>query len=327
MRLALAWAVSSVEAAGDVELERLREARRLLGVLVLDGVEDVLAGDHLEAVADVDHRLAPRHAGEGVGELLQAADRERQVVERRLGVGAGDAFRLGRALRLLDPLHGLAALRVGVDALGGDLLQVEHGRGDQGRIAGEGAAYVQLAVVGDQHELVVLAQLVADEGPQLAHHAVAVERPEVEVVDVDHQPQPLVRRRARRRSRLGGHRRSRGHRGRGGSRRSGLVLVGDDRPPLVDGVEVGDLDRPAVLEHLEVVLGEPGDGLALLVRDVDVDVDHADVDDVDERLRLPGLLGGRRRERGARLTHLGACPAGGDPDRQEQPAYDEETLR
>ena len=178
-----------------------------------------------------------------------------------------------------------------------DLLEVEHRRGDQAGIAGEGAADVHLAVVGDQHELVAPAELLADEGPDLAHHPVAVERPEVEVVDVDDQPQPLVLRRlhqlasgARERRRSAGRRRNAG--AACASSAAGVVgLAG------VDGVEVGDLHRPVVLEELEVVLGQAADGVALLVGDVDVDVDDADVDRVDERAppAAAGLAGSFRR--------------------------------
>jgi len=50
------------------------------------------------------------------------------------------------------------------------------------------------------------------------------------------------------------------------------------RRVTVDGEEVAEVDRPAVLQHLEVVARQAADPLAALVGDEDLQVDDLDVD-------------------------------------------------
>ena len=291
MRLAFAWAVSSVKRFEVSHWNCSVKPVLCSPYLFCDGVEDVLPRDHLQAVADIEDRLAAGQAGERGGHLLEGVDAEREVVVGRLRVGAGVALGLGDALRFLDVAQRVPALGVGRDRLGRDLLQVEHAGGDQRRVAGEAVAHVQLAVVGDEHHLVVALQLLVDEGAQLAHHPVAVERVEVVVVDVNDQAQALVLGDG-----LGRGRRDRLRRGscggRGSRRRCVVPRVG---LTVLDGEEVGHGDRPVVLVQLEVVLRQAVDAVALLVGHVDVDVDDVDVDRVHEQVfstARSGLRGG-----------------------------------
>ena len=66
-------------------------------------------------------------------------------------------------------------------------------------------------------------------------------------------------------------------------------------PALGLGVEVGDLDRLAVHQKLEVLLPEAGHRVAPAVGDEDLDVDH-----LDTNLALLGGEGRRREQQGER---------------------------
>ena len=67
-----------------------------------------------------------------------------------------------------------------------------------------------------------------------------------------------------------------------------------------DLVEVGDRLLDAVLEDLEVVLRQAGDGVALLVGDDDVDADDADVDVLGQLRRLGAADSSAVRREGRR---------------------------
>jgi hypothetical protein len=53
-----------------------------------------------------------------------------------------------------------------------------------------------------------------------------------------------------------------------------------------DGVEVGHRHGAAVFENLEIVLGQAGDRIPLLIGDKDLHVDNIDLDRLEERLFL-----------------------------------------
>ena len=174
--------------------------------------------------------------------------------------------------------------------------------GDDVGIGGERAAHLERAVVGDQHHLVAGLHLGGQEVAQVLEHPVAVGGVDVEVVDVDDEEEAL----------LGGHllaalaigqRHLRRRRRIGAGGPPGLVAA--HLVAALDGVEVGHLHRPLVLVQLEVVLGQAGHPVALLVGHVDVDVDHLHVHRVDEDLQVLRLarrlvdaaLGGLRGRR------------------------------
>ena len=137
---------------------------------------------------------------------------------------------------------------------------------------GERLGHLEIAVVADDHEAIALPYAVLHEALQAVEDPAPVGGRDVEVVDVDHQVQLLLRRPLVF-SRLG--------RARLGQRQPALGVAQD--AVVVDrGVEVGDLDRLAVLENLEVGYGQVVDRPALLVGHEDLDVDHVDVDRVDE---------------------------------------------
>jgi hypothetical protein len=169
-----------------------------------------------------------------------------------------------------------------------------------------GSLVMQLAVVRHQHHLVAAPQVAGEELPDIAKHPVAVELTDVEVVDVEHQEELLLVRNLR----LGGDRRRRRSGRRGGLRRRRRQF--HRRLAGVDGVEVGDLDRLAVLVELEVVLGQAAHPVAGAVGHENVDVDHVDAHgleiqtliDLLRRWRRLGLLrrqgagGGEQQEGG-----------------------------
>ncbi len=257
--------------------------------LVLDRLIQILGDDHGQPVAHVEDRLAARQSRERAHRVLEGTQRELEIVELLVGEGP-HARRGGRSVaRVLDLLQHAPPVGVELRPHRRHLLELEERLRDDVRIAGEGAAYVQLAIVGHQHHAVARVQLAAQELAQRGEDAVAVEGTQVVVVDVDHEVQALVLGRFDLRQR---HRRCdrRGKRlGRGG------LLRRLRRLALVHGVEVGDLHRPAILEDLEVVARQTAHAVALLVGDVDVDVDDRDVDRLEETLGL--RLGFRDRGR------------------------------
>jgi hypothetical protein len=282
-----------LEPAALVELLGLEQAH-LLTELLLQDVVQILAGAHLQAVADVEQRLASRQSGERAHEVLERRDRELQVVGGRLRVRTHAAGHLRVRLRVVDLAHQVAALAVGGDARGGHLLELKGGLGDRLRVGGERPPDVELAVVGDQHRAVALVDLLRHESAHVAQHAVAVEGPQVEVVDVDHQMQPLVVGHLRQLVRHSGPGRLAGcRRHDGGVGHAGLAAV--------DGVEVGDRHHLLVLDHLEIAGLQAAHALALLVGHEDVDVHHADADRLEVLLPLLSLGRLRRLGREVRL--------------------------
>ena len=129
----------------------------------------------------------------------------------------------------------------------------------------------------------------------------------------DHHRQRAVRHQGRERAG------SRLHRGAaGGVLELRDVDVDHDRellaPDLPAGEEVGQLDLLLVLEHLEIALGEVGDRVPLLVADVDVDVDHVDVDALARRRVAARLRVVDRR----RLVFLGPRRGRGEQERRNE---------
>ncbi len=162
------------------------------------------------------------------------------------------------------------------------------------RIGGEALGHPQGAALDHRHQgAVVRPEVGEDVGFDRLDQAVAALRGEREVVEDEGEMEPLVG---------AGHRR----------RRLGPRHV---LGATAHREEIRQLDRPAVFQELEVVAGQAGDPLPVAAGDVDLDVDHLDVDRLEEGL-FPGL-GGFGRHRGLRRGGGGRCAEdekGGDED-------------
>jgi len=240
---------------------------------LFDLVEGLAAGLHREPLAGEDEDLLPLDAGQRGHESVDGADAGAEVVLDRGGVLAGDADRLLVALGVLDPVLGRLPLAAAGDAEARLRLQALQDPLDLGHVARERHAHLHAPVVGGDHGLVAGAHGRGHELLHLVEDPVAVEGGEGEVVDVDDDPPLHVLFDA------GRH----GLRGRSGSG-AGLDRIRDDVLGLValDLIEVRDRFRDAVLEDLEVLFLEAGDGVAAAVGDDHVDVDDPDVDGLDE---------------------------------------------
>ncbi len=298
---------------GGVEVERVERhqlARQPLltgsahpvAVLAHPGLDQGFGGSDRHSVADIEHCFPPAHAGQGVDEPLQRLHRGQHSLVAALGhhgdllrqplrfvdggiegVGVLGAEAAAAALaglieaRGLDLSHQEAVLDVHLDSATGAHLHAVERLDQQPDVVGEALFHPRLGTAPDQHHpirrVAVALQIVA----QVVEDPVAILGPDVELVDEDHQLQAL---------------------GLGPRQRGGLVrrLVFSPHLALLDGEEVGQLHRLAVFEQREVVAGEAGHRVAVLVGHHHLDVDDVDVDRVEEE---PGLgLGGRAGDPG-----------------------------
>ena len=204
-----------------------------------------------------------------------------------------------------------------MEALGGDLLQIEQRAVQRLPIVGERQPEIESRVEARQHDLVLGPQLLPDEGPELAQDPVPIERRQVVVVDVDGHMQRLLCRYRRRRP-AKPVRFPRVPRWRRYERLGLDVAAAADEQlvvPKFHGVEVADPNRSAVDPEAEIVGPETEHGFPVRARDVDVDVHDLDVDDL--RKARTG-----RRGRGVRLRRRGRRqrrPDGNARCRERQP--------
>ena len=289
-------------------------------------VEDVLAGDHRDAVGDIDDRLATRRRGQVLDQAHQTVDRHVRLVAHRARVvdqllprqhrAAADQAALPRRLDpglavrpvldlrvdVVDHLEQVAALAVAVHPLAGEGLEVEQRPPYLVAVVRERHPQVQVAVEAREHDAVLGPEVLADECTKFPHDAIAVGRGQIQVVDVDDDVERLLRRHGHRPPRggrpferiLGWRRQQRLRRQFAAAAHQEFVAL------LFDRVEVADRHGSPVDPELEVVRTQAQHGLAVGVGDVDVDVDDLDVDDLDEtrsrgRPRVARLGGGRKR--------------------------------
>ena len=235
------------------------------------------------------------------------------VLDRfRVRARRGQRFVVGpRVVDLILGLFALAAVRGAHCRFARD--DVER-RLDLHGVARERHAHFHAAVERRHHRFIAGAHDRRDELLHLLEDAVAVERRQREVVDIEDDAALLILR-----DLIDAHRlRQRGSR----------IRVDDDRRDgnalrIVDLVKVRDRLEKVVLVDLEVVLRQAGDRVALLVGHDDVDVDDADVDRLRElrhfvRLRL------RRRLRLGLLCRDGRR---GEKDGGKDESFQREILR
>ncbi len=232
--------------------------------------------------------LRPFEAGECGGDLAHRVNGEAELVFDHVGIRPDPVFELHPV-----PVGTLCALLLKVGKFAQDLFAfgvlrapggVHPADGAQGvgnllGVVGEGLFHLQGTLVGHHHHLHVGIHHLFEEAPNLSQNAVAVHRSQVFVVDEEHDIDRLDFR-SRGRDRLGG-------RGLGGWERHGhrFVLRAPDNPrDHLFGVEceVAELPLTAILKHYEVIQNEIIDGLPTVVGDKDVNIDHSQLDLVDE---------------------------------------------
>ena len=258
---------------------------------LLERPEQILGRPHGQTVADVEDGLAPRQARHRPDGVLQVDDRGVDLASDHCGEVADQLHRRAVAGRNLvvsvEFAQDVEALRFDAVAAADDPRDLPGRLGDAPRLGREGKRDLEPArIVDGEHRPVVRAELDAQEVAQERQQPVAVRRRQVVVVDVDHQAQPVLRRR-----RFG---------------RDEAVEVALPGPAVPEGgglpfararvqavrelEEVRELHRATVLPHLEVVCREAGHRVAVAVGHPDVDVDDADVDRLAEGLGRGFLL-------------------------------------
>jgi len=153
----------------------------------------------------------------------------------------------------------------------GGHLDLTEGVVDVSLVVRERLQHIVGLVVGDDHHLYRWVQNFPNKGSELGNEPIPVDGAGVVVVEVEHN---IDRTEAVPGKRLGP--RNRGWGGLTGRRLLAAViaaidLIGEER-------EVGDRLGRSILGQNEIVGFEIGDGEALLVGDIDIDVDHAHVD-------------------------------------------------
>ena len=321
--MALACAVRSVEAVGDAVLLRVQESllgrvfgahavpphlrddqigtgnpgdRRSAAADLIDHLVELLARGHREAVADVEHGLAAGDARQRVDQELEGPEGPQNLVTSLQGIALNGRYHVHTAgFELVHREHGAQGrppvlVRLNT-AGGGDLLDLQERLVEGRRVPGERLTHLEAQVVGGQHHPVQGADVAGQELADLLQGALAVLRPQVNVVDQHHQVQPVLRGRLRGSGGLGLGL-------RGSLRRNGHEAA---RHGPRHGREVGDRDRLAILLDLEVFFAQACYPVAVLVGNVDLDVDDVDLHDIAEAA-YRGRRGWRGRlgeERGA----------------------------
>ena len=177
------------------------------------------------------------------------------------------------AVLLADVANDVGPVGVPLRPAAGVLLEFVESVRDHLRIAGEVPLDLDRPVVAQQHDAVVPRDVLAQELAHVPEHPIAVLGPDVHVIDVDHQVEAFVLRhddpstlqaRPIHETDFGFLR-----------HQAGNVAYLD---PILDLVEVRDRDRVLLLSENEVLPGQTGHGIAVLVPDEDLDVDDLDVD-------------------------------------------------
>jgi hypothetical protein len=180
------------------------------------------------------------------------------------------------------------ALREEVGPAAGRAADGVEGGVDRRPVVGEALPHLDLRLEARHQHAVSGAQHLVELGAELVEDALAAARVDVRVVDHQRQAEALVLG-----QRLGVGRVA----AEVEHRRGGLAGLEVAPRPLLDGVEVGQLHALAVLEDDEVVAGEAANRVAAAVGDHHLEVDHVDLDAVEEDLDggLLGVGGGDRR--------------------------------
>src|SRR5215203_282760 len=230
-----------------------------LSAAELDSVLDGLgAGPERNAVAQVEDGLAARDAGQGVDEHLEGADHLHHLGEgllrvwrvELLGEEAGPF--LGVVLELLEDLVAVAARQ---ELAGGDRIGGGQRRPEGLAVGGERQEDPAGAVEAHQHDLVLWPQGLLQDPGELGRRVPAARDADPGLVDEDDEVKALLCRLGRSRDGVRG-------------------IVRRQWRAVLDAAEVAELDRPAVLEDLEVLAGEILDRPALTIGDVDIEIDY-----------------------------------------------------